>query len=118
MKTAVIGSRNINVSSDDIEKYLPDSCSEIVSGGANGVDACAKDYAVRRGISYTEFLPEYNNYRRGAPIVRNREIVDYSDNVLAFWDGASRGTLSVIKYCITAGKPCTVIYCKAPFSLR
>ncbi len=110
MKTAVIGSRNINVSLDDIEKYLLDSCSEIVSGGANGVDACAKDYAVRRGLLYTEFLPEYNKYRRGAPLVRNRRIVDYSDNVLAFWDGASRGTMSVIKYCISSGKPCTVIH--------
>ena len=118
MKTAVIGSRNINVSFDDIEKYLPVSCIEVVSGGADGVDTCAKDYAVRRGISYTEFLPEYSKYSRGAPIVRNRKIVDYSDNVLAFWDGASRGTLSVIKYCITAGKPCTVIYCKATLSLR
>ena len=31
-------------------------------------------------------------------IVRNKEIVDYADKIIAFWDGASKGTLSVIKY--------------------
>lgn len=34
MKVAVIGSRNIEV--DDLGKYIPDLCDEIVSGGAKG----------------------------------------------------------------------------------
>lgn len=107
MKVAVIGSRNAHI--DSLSDYLPSGCTEIVSGGAKGIDQCAAEYAQKNGIKLTEFLPQYEKYGRGAPIVRNKEIVDYADVVLAFWDGSSRGTLSVIRYCEKSGTPCTVI---------
>ncbi len=109
MMIAIIGSRTVTVG--NIGEYLPKNCTEIVSGGAKGVDMCAAEYARRNGIILTEFLPEYKKYGRGAPIIRNKTIVDYSDMVIAFWDGKSRGTLSVIKYCERIGKACTVIEC-------
>ena len=109
MKIAVVGSRDSTV--EDIGKYILD-CDEIVSGGARGVDSSAADYARRNGIKLTEFLPDYERYGRAAPIVRNRLIVDYSDAVIAFWNGRSKGTLSVIKYAEKAGKECKVIICK------
>ena len=109
MKIAIIGSRSVTVS--DIGKYIPNA-EEIVSGGAVGVDNCAKEYAKKNGIKFTEFLPKYERYGRGAPIVRNKEIVDYSDKVIAFWDGSSKGTLSVIKYAQKVGKPCEIIIFK------
>lgn len=46
MKIAIVGSRNINV--DNIEKYLPENITEIISGGAKGVDTCAKKYALEK----------------------------------------------------------------------
>ncbi len=76
MKIAIIGSRNLEVS--NLEKYLPDNVTEIVSGGANG---------------------------RGTPLKRNLQIIDYSDLVIAFWDGTSRGTKYVIDNCKRIGKP-------------
>ena len=85
---------------------------EIVSGGAKGVDACAVEYALKHEMKYTEFLPEYDLYGRSAPIIRNKEIVDYADRIVAFWDGTSKGTLSVIKYAKKKGKDCKVIICK------
>lgn len=97
MKVAIVGSRNLIV--QDLEKYLPDDVTEIVSGGARGVDTCARRYAKVKGIKLTEFLPEYHRYGRRAPIVRNRQIIDYADVVLAFWDGQSRGTRFVIEQC-------------------
>lgn len=109
MKIAVVGSRDITVV--DIGKYILD-CDEIVSGGARGVDSSAADFARRNGIKLTEFLPDYERYGRVAPIVRNRLIVDYSDAVIAFWNGRSKGTLSVIKYAEKTGKECRVIICK------
>ena len=109
MKIAIVGSRNITVS--DIGKYISDA-GEIVSGGAVGVDGCAAEYAKENGIKLTEFLPQYERYGRAAPIVRNKEIVDYSDKIIAFWDGRSKGTLSVIKYAQKTGKPCEIIICK------
>lgn len=108
MKVAVIGSRELYVA--DIGVHLPAGCTEIVSGGARGVDTCAENYARAMGLRLTVFLPDYDRFGRKAPLVRNREIVDYADRVVAFWDGESRGTYYVISYCRQVGKPCDIIY--------
>ena len=110
MKIAVIGSRNLTVG--DMDKYIPFECKEIVSGGARGIDKCAESYAKEKGLRVTLFLPDYERYGRGAPIVRNKQIVDYADVIIAFWDGSSRGTKSVIDYCEKMGKECRVILLK------
>ena len=88
MKIAVIGSRTLTVR--NLEKYIPKDTTEIISGGANGIDRCAKEFAVKNNIRYTEFLPEYKIHGRYAPLKRNLEIIDNADFVLAFWDGKSR----------------------------
>ncbi len=97
MKAAVIGSRNLSVK--NLEKYLPENVTEIVSGGARGIDADAKKYALENNIPIKEFLPEYDKYGRSAPLKRNIQIIEYADIVFAFWDGTSRGTKFVIDNC-------------------
>jgi hypothetical protein len=97
MRVAIIGSRSITV--NNLEKYIPKNTSEIVSGGAVGVDKCAEKFAFENNIKFTVFLPDYNKYGKAAPLKRNLEIIDYSDIVLAFWDGKSHGTRHVIKKC-------------------
>ena len=106
MKIAIIGSRNVTVS--DFGAYESEN-DEIVTGGAVGVDRCAAAYARQNGLRLTEFLPQYERYGRAAPIVRNRQIVDYADKVIAFWNGRSKGTWSVIRYADKAGKPCEIV---------
>lgn len=103
MKVAVIGSRGLRVA--NLEEYLPENTTEIVSGGAKGADASAKEYALTHGLKLTEFLPEYNKFGRGAPLKRNLTIIEYADIVLAFWDGRSRGTKFVIDNCRRLGIP-------------
>ena len=109
MKIAIVGSRKIVP--PDLAEYVSE-CDEIVSGGAVGVDRCAAEFAKKKGLTLTEFLPEYERYGRGAPILRNKKIVDYADRVIVFWDGKSEGSLSVIQYAEKAGKECKVIICK------
>lgn len=106
MKVAVIGSRGLSVS--NLEKYLPEGTTEIVSGGARGVDTSAKEYALAHHIKLTEFLPEYDKFGRGAPLRRNITIIAYADLVLAFWDGKSHGTKFVIDHCRKRGVPVRV----------
>ena len=106
MKLAIIGSRNIHI--DDLSPYIPADCDEIISGGARGVDTCAAEYARSHNLKLTEFLPDYKKYGRAAPIVRNRAIVETADAVIAFWDGSSRGTKSVIDLCKKTPKSCRV----------
>ena len=95
MRIAVVGSRSI--SATDIGTYVSDE-DEIISGGAAGVDSCAAEYAKTNGVKLTIFLPQYERYGRAAPIIRNKTIVDHADKIIAFWDGKSKGILSVIKY--------------------
>ena len=110
MNIAIIGSRNLT--NIILDEYVPKKVEEIVSGGAVGVDFCAAEYAKRKNLPLTEFLPEYEHYGRAAPIIRNKKIVDYADKILVFWDGNSKGTLSVIKYAEKTKKPFEIILCK------
>ena len=107
MKVAVIGSRGHKV--NDLGKYLPDNTTEIVSGGARGIDRCAREYALAHGIKLTEFLPDYDKYGRSAPLKRNITIIENADIVLAFWDGTSRGTKFVIDSCEKMGVSVEII---------
>ncbi len=107
MIVAVVGSRCLT--DIPLEQYLPPDTTEMVSGGALGVDTCAEIYALKHQIKITIFRPDYRRYHRGAPLRRNEKIVAYSDMVIAFWDGRSMGTLHVIECCRKAGKPIQVI---------
>jgi predicted Rossmann fold nucleotide-binding protein DprA/Smf involved in DNA uptake len=93
MKVAIIGSRNkeININLD----FIP---SLIISGGAKGIDQCAKQYAIENNIELKEFLPNYAKFSKVAPLVRNKLIVDFADIIIAYWDGVSKGTKFVIDY--------------------
>ncbi len=106
MRVAVIGSRNLSI--ENLGDYLPEEVSEIVSGGARGVDISARKYAQTHGIKLTEFLPDYEKYGRSAPLKRNIKIIENSDLTLAFWDGKSRGTKFVIDNCKKRGVPVIV----------
>ena len=108
MKIAIVGSRKVKAVG--IEELVSPG-DEIVSGGAKGVDTQAAEYALKNGLKLTVLLPRYDRYGRAAPLIRNREIVDYADKIIAFWDGSSKGTLSVIRYAEKTGKPCHIVMC-------
>lgn len=107
MNVAIIGSRAIGCI--NIDAYLPQDCTAVISGGAKGVDSIAAEYARQKGLELIEFLPDYARYGRAATHVRNRSIVDSADLVLAFWDGKSKGTMSTVKYAEKRGTPCHVV---------
>ena len=106
MRVAVIGSRSIQV--DDMEPYLPAGTTAIISGGARGVDACARAYALAHGLPCEEFLPDYRRYGKVAPLKRNQQIIDHADYVVALWDGCSHGTRHTIELCLQQGVPIRV----------
>jgi hypothetical protein len=90
----------------DLKKYLPviSEISEIVSGGAIGIDTNAKNFAIENNIKLVEFLPNYKLHGKKAPLERNTQIVQYSDVIYAFWDGRSRGTKDSIDKARILGK--------------
>ena len=88
---------------DDIIKHKKDKII-IISGHCSGVDLMGERYAEENGFEIEIFLPEWKKYGRAAGPVRNKEMVNYADLVIAFWDGKSKGTKSLIKYAEKIGK--------------
>lgn len=107
MKLLIAGSRSLT--DIDISPYIPAETALIISGGANGVDALAEQYADKHRISKLILRPRYDLYRRAAPLKRNNIMVDIYDRVLIFWDGASKGTKHTIDHAQKTGKPVEVI---------
>lgn len=107
MITAIIGSRNITAF--DLSKVVPSEATVIVSGGASGVDALAAKYARAKSLPLVEFKPNYREFGKAAPFVRNRQIIDYCDNVVAVWDGISKGTKYTVDYARKQGKKVKLI---------
>lgn len=70
---------------------------EIVSGGARGADALGEMYAREKGYSIKRFQAEWDRYGRSAGPRRNEAMAKYADALLAYWDGESRGTKSMIE---------------------
>lgn len=110
MRIAVIGSRDFNdyaLLKQTLDEY---SISVIISGGAKGADGLAQQYANEHSIECVVHLPQWSKYGKGAGIVRNKLIISDADQVIAFWDGVSKGTKSSIKFAEQANKSCMVVY--------
>ncbi|MBQ7572866.1 MAG: hypothetical protein IJT23_01250 [Clostridia bacterium] len=107
MKLMIAGSRSIT--DFDISPYIPADTDVIISGGAKGIDFLVEQYADKMRISKYIVRPNYAKYKRGAPLKRNCEMVDFADMVLVFWDNHSRGTKNTIDYANKTGKPIQVI---------
>ncbi len=96
MRTAVVGSRSLTAR---LEGYIPDNATEIITGGATGIDTIAAEYAIRHSLSLRIIRPDYKKYPpKAAPIIRNKQIVQECDILIAVWDGLSRGTKFTIDY--------------------
>lgn len=109
MRIAVIGSRTVR--EIDFDRVGAVAGDVIVSGGARGPDSLAAEEARRRGLEVVEYLPDYRRFGRAAPHVRNREIVENCDRLVAFWDGASRGTAETVRLARRNGRNVQIVGC-------
>jgi hypothetical protein len=110
MKVAVVGSRDFP-RLDLVRQFVweQERTTVIVTGGAHGVDEAALMEARRLGMDYELYLPEWQIFGKRAGALRNQQIVDAADEVVAFWDGKSRGTQITMDMAKRAGKPLKVI---------
>lgn len=79
-----------------ILKEYPTNLTEIVSGGASGADRLGEQYAINKGTQFKVFKAQWDKYGKSAGPIRNREMAEYADALVAFWDGKSRGTKNMI----------------------
>lgn len=107
MKLLIVGSRSIQ--NFDLAPFVSKDVDTIISGGANGVDTLAEEYADKNRLTKLIMRPAYARYGKGAPLKRNEEMVKLADAVLVIWDGKSRGTKYTAEFAKKEGKPVTVI---------
>ncbi len=115
MRVAIIGSRSIEYERLHQKAYellcenIPANATEIVSGGAVGIDTLAELYAANHHLPTKIFKPDYAKYGKRAPLVRNDEIIAYAQYVLAVWDGQSHGTAYTVAACLKEGVPVKLV---------
>ena len=105
MKTIVAGSRDITdlkLVTHTIET-VSFEVTEVVSGRARGVDTLGEVWAEQNKIPIQYFPADWNKFGRGAGPIRNREMAEYADALIAVWDGVSRGTRNMIELAKTYG---------------
>lgn len=118
MKLAIIGGRDFQDFSLADQTFIKlteyflriNEPVEIVSGGAKGADLIGKKIANKYSLKYIEFLPDWDLYGKSAGFKRNVDIINDCDQVLAFWDGVSKGTAHSLKLAKQSKKPTTIIY--------
>ena len=108
MKLLIAGSRGIK--DFDLSEYVPRDVDLIISGGANGVDRLAEQYADAHRLSKLVLRPQYGRYgKQYAPLKRNEEMVALADEVLVIWDGKSKGSKHTVEYAEKMKKPLRVV---------
>lgn len=111
MKIAIVGSRDYpDIAAVRAYVALLPANTIIVSGGARGVDSIAENAARERGMECLIFKPDWDRDGKSAAFVRNATIAEECDEMVAFWDGKSRGTKSAIQYARDLRKTVTVYH--------
>lgn len=71
--------------------------SEVVSGCALGVDRCGEAYSHAYHLPLKQFPADWDKYGVRAGPIRNQQMAQYADALVAVWDGESKGTANMIK---------------------
>jgi len=101
MKIIIAGSRsftNYSLLSTHLD-HLFSRCVkeiEIVSGTARGADQMGEHYARWHAIPVRRFRADWDTHGKSAGYRRNKEMAQFADALVAFWDGSSRGTSHMI----------------------
>jgi hypothetical protein len=98
MKVIIAGGRDITDYSIVKTAYVKSGfmATEIVSGGARGVDYLGEVLANNINISIKRFPADWNKYGKRAGPLRNLQMAEYADALVAVWDGESKGTANMI----------------------
>ena len=71
---------------------------EIVSGSCyKGADKLGEQYAKEKGYKLTQFPANWKSYGKAAGPIRNEQMANYADTLIAFWDGKSKGTKHMVE---------------------
>ena len=113
-RIAVIGGRDYSNYQEMNSVLVPLLPFHIISGGADGADSLAQRFAKEHGCIITIFYPDWEQYGKSAGFVRNKFIVSAAQEIVAFHDGVSKGTLHSITLANNAGLPVRIVNYERP----
>jgi len=99
----IAGSRDFtdyNLLKLNVGAFIFENCKlfqiEIVSGCAEGADRLGEKYAKEYNLPVKHFPANWNRYGKSAGYLRNGDMAQYADALIAFWDGESLDINSMI----------------------
>jgi len=100
MKVIIAGCRDISLSVETMCQIVRASgfvVSEVVCGEARGIDTSGRKWAETWGIPVASFPADWQCFGKRAGMIRNRQMANHADALIAVWDGKSRGTANMIE---------------------
>ena len=102
MKLIIAGGRNFTnyqKLKQICDQFLQDKPNiEIVSGAYyKGADKLGEQYAKEKGFKLKQFPANWDKHGKAAGPIRNQQMAEYADTLIAFWDRKSRGTKNMIQ---------------------
>jgi hypothetical protein len=99
MKVIVAGGRDFTNYAlvEEAIKISGFEISQIVSGKAKGVDTLGEVWALANNVPVEAFPADWSQHGRAAGPIRNKQMAEYADALIAIWDGESKGTANMIQ---------------------
>lgn len=97
MRTIIAGSRTIHDYAKVVDAAVRCgwTITEVVSGTANGVDKLGESWAIINKVPIKRFPAKWQLLGKQAGYIRNQEMADYAEALIAIWDGKSKGVKSI-----------------------
>jgi hypothetical protein len=106
-KVIIAGSRHIRdynlVVAAIKESGWKDQITEVVSGGADGVDKLGERWAMDNLLYVRRFNANWKAYGNRAGPIRNLEMAKYANALILVWDGESKGSKSMKRHAENEG---------------
>jgi len=109
MKIIIAGSRKFDDHAHHLIRYAVHlsgfDVTEVVSGGAEGIDEYGEIWAESKTIPVCVFKADWQKHGKKAGPIRNGQMAEYGDALIAIWDGVSPGTKDMIAQMKRRRKP-------------
>lgn len=105
MRTIIAGSREIIDYQECLDAVVDSDfeITEVISGGARGADKLGELFAKNNGLPLKVFPADWETHGKPAGYIRNQQMANNADALIALWDGISRGTKHMIEIANSKG---------------
>lgn len=100
MRVIIAGSRGYKGGALGVERAVKASgfdIAAVISGAARGADIAGERWAEANGIPCELHPADWDKHGKRAGFIRNQQMAEVADALIAIWDGESRGTADMIR---------------------